>query len=127
MLGGLLDVLDRDQADAVIGVIDHDQLFDAVLMQQLLGFVLRHAALDGDQLVLGHQLGDRLIEMGCKTHVAVGQDADQLALAGRAIVIGWPIDHRHAGDAEIGHQFQRVFQRLATAQCVTGLRTMPLS
>ena len=37
----LLDVLDGDQADAAIGVVDDQQLLDAVLMQQALGFVAR--------------------------------------------------------------------------------------
>ena len=37
----------------------------------------------GDQLVLGHQLGDRLPRIGGEAHVAVGEDADQLAGAGR--------------------------------------------
>ena len=36
----LLDVLDGDQADAAILVVDHQQLLDAVLMQQALGLVL---------------------------------------------------------------------------------------
>ena len=35
----LLDVLDRDQADAAIGVVDHQDLLDAVLVQQPLGLV----------------------------------------------------------------------------------------
>ena len=35
----LLDVLDGDQADAAVGVIDHQQLLDAVLVQQALGLV----------------------------------------------------------------------------------------
>ena len=55
---GLLDVLDRDQADAAVLAVDHQKLLDAVLMQQTLGFVLADAFAHGDELVLGHQLGD---------------------------------------------------------------------
>ena len=35
----LLDVLDRDQADAAIGVVHHQDLLDAVLVQKPLGLV----------------------------------------------------------------------------------------
>ena len=35
----LLDVLDGDQADAAIGIVHHQDLLDAVLVQQPLGFV----------------------------------------------------------------------------------------
>ena len=35
----LLDVLDGDQADAVAGLVDDQQLLDAVLVQQALGLV----------------------------------------------------------------------------------------
>ena len=38
---GLVHVLDGDQADAAIGVIDDDQLLDAVLVQQLPGLARR--------------------------------------------------------------------------------------
>ena len=44
MLLRLLDVLDRDEADAVIVVVDHQQLLDAVLMQQALGLVAADVA-----------------------------------------------------------------------------------
>ena len=39
----LLDVLDRDQADAAVLVVDHQQLLDAVLVQEALGLVLPDA------------------------------------------------------------------------------------
>ena len=35
----LLDILDGDEADAAIGLVHHQQLLDAVLMQQALGLV----------------------------------------------------------------------------------------
>ena len=35
----LLDILDGDEADAAIGLVHHQQLLDAVLMQQPLGLV----------------------------------------------------------------------------------------
>ena len=39
----LLDVLDRDQADAAVVVVDDQQLLDPVLVQQALGLVLADA------------------------------------------------------------------------------------
>ena len=48
----LLDVLHRDQADAAVLRIDHQQLLDAVLVQQALGFVLADALAHRDELSL---------------------------------------------------------------------------
>ena len=75
----LLDVLDGDQADAAILVVDHQQLLDAVLVQQPLGLVLADALAHGDEVLLRHQLRDLLRRIGGEADVAVGQDADQLA------------------------------------------------
>ena len=77
----LLDVLDRDQADAAIFVVDHEQLLDAVLMEEALGFLHADALAHRDELLLGHQLVDRLVRIGGEAHVAVGEDADELAVA----------------------------------------------
>ena len=60
----LLDVLHGDETDAAILVVDHQQLLDAVLVQQALGLVLADALAHGDELVLGHQLGDVLARIG---------------------------------------------------------------
>ena len=93
----LLDVLDGDQADAIAVVVDDQQLFDAALVQQALGFVLVDVLLDRDQVVPGHQFVDLLAGIGGEAHVAVGQDADEPAdrLAARAAIL----DDRNAGDA----------------------------
>ena len=103
----LLDVLHRDEADAAVFVVYHQQLLDAALVQQLLGLVLADALAHGDELVLGHQLGDRLPRIGGKAHVAVGEDADQLA--GSAVFRG--LNHRNAGNAVLAHQVERLLQR----------------
>ena len=101
---GLFDVLDGDQADAAIGVVDHQQLLDAVLVQQALGLGALDAVLHRDQPVLGHQLAHRLALIAGEAHVAVGQDADQLAAAA--------LDHRKAGDLVLLHQAEGVGQGL---------------
>ena len=103
----LLDVLHRDQPDAAISRVDHQQLLDAVLMQQPLGFVLADAFADRDQPVLGHQLGDGLTHVGGEAHVAVGQDADQLA----GLAVAAALHHRDAGNVVLLHQLERIGER----------------
>jgi hypothetical protein len=98
----LLDVLDGDKTDALEGVVDHQQLFDAVLVQKLLGDIETDADAHRDH-VLGHQLPHRLLRIGGEAHVAVGQDADQLAIR---------LHHRDAGDAVTLHHAERILQRL---------------
>src|SRR5690606_38098825 len=67
-----------------------DQPLDLLAAQQLARLSLADAFPDGDQVVLGHQrLRGRLVA-GLEAHVAVGQDADQLART--------RLDHREAGD-----------------------------
>ena len=79
-----------------------------LLMQETLGLVAIDAFLDGDELVLGHQLGDRLARVGGEAHVAVGEDADQLAVA--AAVAGG-LDHGNARNLVAGHELQSIGQR----------------
>ena len=62
-----------------------------------------------DEIVLGHQLGDFLPLVGGKAHVAVGENADELAGAPVAAAL----DHRNAGDVMLLHQRQRIGERRA--------------
>ena len=50
-----------------------------------------------DELVLGHQFGDRLARIGREAHVAVGQNADELA----GLAVAAALDHRDAGNAVV--------------------------
>ena len=109
MVLGLFDVLDRDQADAAERLVDDQQLFDPVLVEQALGLVPLAAFRHGDQVLVGHQFGDGLALVTGKAHVAVGQDADQL-LAAR-------FDHRNAADPVLLHQQHGVGQRRARIDC----------
>src|SRR5258708_27329790 len=76
MLRRLLDVLDCDQTDAMLVLIDDDQLFDAALMQKPPRLVLADALADGDH-VARHQLADPLARIVGEAHVAIGQYPDQ--------------------------------------------------
>ena len=55
---GLVHVLDGDQADAAIGVIDHQQLLDPVLVQQAPRSLGADVGGDGDEVLPRHQLID---------------------------------------------------------------------
>ena len=103
-----LDVLHRDQTDATVIAVDHQQLLDAMLVQQPFGLVLTDAALTHrDEVFLGHQFGHFLPPVGGKAYVAIGQDADEFAGASVAAAL----DHRDAGDAVLLHQGKRIGER----------------
>ena len=104
----LLDVLDRDEADAAVMVVDDEELLDAELVQEPARLVLGDAFAHGDEPVLRHQFGDGLAGIGGEAHVAVRQDADELALG----AVGAALDHRDARDAVALHRRKRVGQGL---------------
>jgi len=83
-------------------VVDDDQLFDLVLMQQALGVLALDPLTDGDDL-LRHQLADRGVWVGSKTHVTVRDDADQLATAAG-------LDHRNPRNVVFVHEPERIAQ-----------------
>ena len=103
----LLDILHGDQADAAILRVDDQQLLDPVLMQQALGLVLTDILAHGDETLMGHQLRHLLRRIGGEAHVAVGQDADELA----GLSVARAFHHRDAGDAVLLHQRERVGER----------------
>ena len=89
-------------------LIDDEQLLDPELMQKALGLALLHALAHGDQAILGHQLGDGLARVRGEAHVAVGEDADELAL----LASGAALDHGHSRNAVLLHQRKGVGKRL---------------
>ena len=91
---GLFDVLHRDKADAAIVGIDNQKLLDAILVQELFRFVLANAFADRDEPLLGHQLGDFLPLVSRKAHVAVGEDADELARGSAVLAVAAAFDDR---------------------------------
>jgi len=66
---GLLDIFHRDEADTAAIVIDDQQLFDAVGMQQALGIGLADAVAHGDQALVRHQFADGLVRVGGEADV----------------------------------------------------------
>ena len=104
----LLHVLDGDEADAAEMVVDDEQLLDAELVQEPLRLVLADALAHRDEPVLGHQLGDALARIGGEAHVAVGEDADQLALGAARPAL----DYGNAGDAVAAHDVEGIGEGL---------------
>ena len=100
VLGGIgigdrfLDILDRDQANAAIVIVDHQQFLDAPLVQRTPRFFLTYPGRNGRQIVLGHQLGNQLFGIFGKTDIAIGQYADQFARF---------LDHGNSGNPVLLH------------------------
>ena len=94
----LLDVLDGDEALEFVLVVDDEELLDAVLMEDVLGLLQGGADGDGDEVGLGHHVVDGDVGAGDEAQVAVGEDADEPAVAG----------DRDAGDLEAAHEFEGV-------------------
>ena len=90
---GLLgDVLDRDQALELEGVVDDQQALELVLVQERLGLGRAGAFAHGDQLVArSHDLADRHVVARLEAQVAPGHDAHHLAA----------IQDREAGDPQL--------------------------
>ena len=97
------DVLDGDQADAMVVLVDHQQLLDPPLVEDALRVRLGRADRHGREIVAGHQLADRLFRIPRKPHVAVGKDARELARL---------LDDGNAADPVGLHQLERFGQRL---------------
>ena len=104
VLLGLVEILDGDQTGQVALVVNQRQLLDTVLTQQLDDFVARHPDLRGDQRHAGHHLvdlGGQVLLAGHEAGVAVGDDAQQLAVL---------IHHRKARYPVLGAQFVPLVQ-----------------
>jgi len=99
-------VLAKDfyDADAAIGVVDDQQLLDAILVEKPLRLLLGRALADRDQPLLRHQRADGCAAFGGEANVAVGEDTRQPAAAA--------LDHGNARDLVGFHQRQGVGQRL---------------
>ena len=86
----LVHVLDGDQPDAAIGVVHHQQLFDAVAVQQPPRLLRPDIAGHGDRGSRASSARRRAGRVGREAHVAVGQDADEAA--------GVALHHGNAAD-----------------------------
>ena len=78
-----------------------------MLVEEALGLILSDALGHRDQPLLGHQLGNPLARVGGEAHVAIGENADQLAGPPAAATL----HHGNAGNAVVLHQRERVGER----------------
>jgi hypothetical protein len=88
--------------------VDDEKLLDTELMQEALRLAFLDALANRDQAVLGHQLGDRLSRVRREAHIAVGEDADELAL----LLGGAALDDRHPRNPILLHQRESIGERL---------------
>ena len=101
----LLDVLDGDEALQLSGLIDHEDLLDAMLVEQPLGILERRPDGDRDEILRGHDVADRDVGSRLESQIPVGQDADQATLVVRDRNTGDPIpghDGESLGDHPVG-------------------------
>ena len=78
-------------------IVYDGELFDFAVTQNLFCLLNGRPFLGGHQIFLGHDLVNQSIHVGFKFHVAVGDNANQLA----ALTDG------HTGDMVFGHQGSR--------------------
>jgi len=76
-----LDVLDGDEALEIEILIDDQEFFDAVLLENFFGFFEGGADGDGNEIVLGHDLADELAVIFLEAKIAVGEDAGEARTA----------------------------------------------
>ena len=69
-----------------------------MLAEDFLRFRKRSAHGRGDEIILRHNISDRLIEVGFESEVAVGEYADEFTLDG----------DRHAADTVLVHERERI-------------------
>ena len=103
----LLNVFDGDEPLETPIVIDQGKLFDAMLLQNALGFFEGRPQRGNNQVVRGHVLADRLAIIVGKTNVSVGQDTDELGA----------LDDGHAGYVVMGHNPLGLCQSRGRGQC----------
>ena len=79
-------------------LVNNQQFFNPVFVQDFFCLLKRGAGCDGDEIFPCHDLADALGVVGFKTQVAVGENADQFAV----------LDHGKAGNLVFIHQLKRV-------------------
>ncbi len=79
MFAGFEDILHRNQAAQLERIVHHQHTLDTVLMHQHTSLIAAGIFLDRNQPVARrHDIEDRLVEIGFKTQVAVGDNTDHL-------------------------------------------------
>ena len=93
-----LDVFNRDQALEGVLVIHHQKFFHAVLVKDCFRFFEGGPDRNSDEILLGHHFIDGNVEAGFKAQIAVGENADQLAV----------VRNGDAGNLVLAHHLKRI-------------------
>ena len=94
----LLNVFYGDESLEVVFVVDDEEFFDAMFVENFLGIFESGADGHSDEIFLSHHAVDRNIEAGLEAQVAIGENADEAALQSNG----------HAGNLVLAHDLQRV-------------------
>ena len=94
----LLNILNCDQTFQVVGVVHHQQFFNAVLVKNFFRALKRGAHGNGDQIFFGHHPADGNIKAALKTKISIGKNSDQLL-----VFCDWD-----TGNLVFAHDFQCV-------------------
>ena len=97
----LVHVLDGEQADAPAAVVNDHETLDPVLVEQAAGFLDRRVDLHGDDFAR-HQACDFFVRIFSEARIAVGDDADDLAVL---------LDDWNAGKTRALFQLAQLAQR----------------
>src|SRR6266850_4284066 len=99
ILNRLLNVFDGNQTLQTLVDINDQKLFDAMLLQDCLRLIQGRADRNGHQWLFGHHFRYGQVETLFKSQVAVGDDADQMAVF---------IHHGNAADVITLHDIERI-------------------
>ena len=106
MQGRLFHILDGHEADAAEIIVDDNQLFEPMLMQEAARLVLAHAFPHGDE-IFGHQFADRLQRIVGEADIAIGQ----YAAKPRRFAARSALNHGNARNPMPAHQRESIGQR----------------
>ena len=106
VLNGFFNILDRDQSFQIAVLIYDGKFFDSVFAENFLRLFQGRTLGGGDESLLRHHVGDGLVVIAFKAKVAVGENADELALFGNG----------HAADTVFFHKFQSVLHEVVGFQ-----------
>src|SRR3989442_34099 len=82
----------------IVVLIDDQQFFDAVLVENVLSLLEGGPDRNSDEIFFGHHFGDGDIEASFEAKISIGEDADQFSI----------FCDGHAGNFVFAHDFERV-------------------
>ena len=103
---GLGDVFISDQSHEMVGIVDHGEFLDLVLLKNLSSRCQIGALMGGDQVLGCHHVVDELVHVTLETEVAVGDDAHEVVFL---------IDDRNAANVIVVHHVKGILDGASAA------------